>query len=341
VDFDLVRCNHLHRFPDLVKDLGGDPSLLARSAGIDPGAFSRSHTPLGYRRTADLLEHAAVQLLCPDFGMRLAMLQGTEGFGPVGIVMKNSNTFGDAVEYAVKYSHVHSLAVSICVDRSRASPRLFVGHDLLLDHLPHQRQIIELCLLLGHLNAVRTTGGQARVREVHFRYQPLSPFRTYQRYFGCEIRFDQKRDGVVFSERDLRSPIVRPNAELYATTLSLIDSRFACVTRPMHARVRAIILELIGTKDCVKERVAAQLCLHPRTLHRRLSAEGQSYEKIKDEVRRDMAVNYLQHTDVPLPWIAEKLGYAEHSVFTRSCVRWFSVSPRQLRAATIGGCRTV
>jgi AraC-like DNA-binding protein len=351
--FDLVHGNPLRCFPDLVRQLGGDPAALVRAAGISSLALSTDQARLGYRSLADLLERAATQLQCPDFGMRLALHQGTRGFGLMGVVMKNSNTFGDAVEYAVNHAYVHSLAASICFDRDRTARGLFVAHDLLLDHLPNQRQVIEQVLLLGHLNAVATTGGRARVREVHFRYQPLSPLRTYHQYFGCEVRFNQKRDGVAFSEHDLRTPIVQPDTELYAMATSFIESSFASVKRPMHARARAVILQLIGTRDCVKERVAAELCVHPRTLHRRLSAEGQSYEQIKDEVRRDMALNYLQQTDLPFPWIAEKLGYAEHSVFTRSCVRWFSMSPRQLRllrpsnarpqsplrAATICGCR--
>jgi AraC-like DNA-binding protein len=102
----------------------------------------------------------------------------------------------------------------------------------------------------------------------------------------------------------------------------------------MHILVRAVILQLIGTEDCGNERVAAELCLHPRTLHRRLKVEGKSFEGIKDEVRRDVALSYLQQTDLPLPLIAEKLGYAEHSVLSRSCFRWFCASPSQLRSQT-------
>jgi AraC-like DNA-binding protein len=53
--------------------------------------------------------------------------------------------------------------------------------------------------------------------------------------------------------------------------------------------------------------------------------------EIKEEARRDAAQYYLQQTDLPLSQIAERLGYAEHSVFTRSCVRWFSKTPSQMR----------
>jgi hypothetical protein len=34
------------------------------------------------------------------------------------------------------------------------------------------------------------------------------PHDAYRRHFGCEVHFDQRADGVVFTNRDLLSPIV-------------------------------------------------------------------------------------------------------------------------------------
>jgi AraC-like DNA-binding protein len=101
--------------------------------------------------------------------------------------------------------------------------------------------------------------------------------------------------------------------------------------------VRALIVQFIEAEDCSNERVAAELGLHPRTLHRRLKAEGRSFEGIKDEVRRDVALRYLKETDLPLTLVAQRLGYAEQSVLTRSCARWFATSPSQLRSRTRDG----
>jgi AraC-like DNA-binding protein len=332
-DVDAVHADTLRFFPDLVRELGGDPQRLVREVGVDPLLLSKETSVLSYRAMVNLLEHAAEELQCPDFGMRLATLQGGgQVFGPVGVVWKNSNTLGEGLDYIAKHLHAHSLVVRMRLEHDRASHKLFVGYEILLDRLPNKRQVIEQVLLLAHLNAVEITGGQARVREVLFRYQPLSPLATYRRYFGCDVHFDQKEDGVVFSERDLACPILDPDVQLYEMATSFIDTRFTRVTPPLHLQVRAAILQFIGTEDCGNERVAAELCLHPRTLQRRLSAEGKSFEGIKDEVRRDVALSYLQQTDLPLSRIAERLGYAEHSVLSRSCFRWFSASPRQLRS---------
>ena len=330
-EFELVHADLLECFPNVVRDLGGDPDGLMRRVGFEPSDATAARR-LTYRSWITLLEHAATALQCPDFGMRLAHAQGgARILGPVSAVMKNSQTFGAALDYVTTHAHAHSLAASIRVTRDRAVGSWFVGHEILLGNLPNKRQAIEQALLLGHLNALAVTGGQARAREVRFRHQPLSARSTYRAYFGGTVRFDQKEDGVMFSDADLRCPIVHCDASRYAEAVSFIDSRFTRLLPPLHAQVRALIVRLIETRDCSNERVCAELGLHPRTLHRRLKLEGQSFEGIKDEVRRDVALRYLQETNHPLTFVAEKLGYAEQSVLTRSCMRWFAMSPTRLR----------
>ena len=333
--FELLHVDALRFFPQLVRRLGGDGEAMMRQVGIDPAAFAKRSPSLGYRTVAALLELAAAELKRLDFGMQLATVQGGgRVFGPMGVAMENSNTLGEALEFVVDHIHAYSLAARMRLEPDRSTHRLLVPFDILLDRLPRKQQAIEQVLLLAHLNAVQITGGQARVREVLFSHQPLSPLRTYREYFGCEVRFDQAVDAVVFSERDLRCPIVNPDVQLYEMAATFIETRFTRVTPPMHARVRGLVLQYLGGDDCTNERVAADLCLHPRTLHRRLKAEGKSFEGIKDEARRDVALRHLQHTDLSLTRIAERLGYAETSVLSRSCFRWFGASPSRLRSGS-------
>jgi len=332
-EFELVHADALRFFSELVADLGGDPGALLRHVGIDPSIVSKRGSSLGYRALASLLEHAAAELKCADLGMRLATLQGGgKVFGPMGVVMRNSNTLGEALDYVVKHAHAYSLAARMRFQSDRVGRKLLVAFDVLLDRLPDKRQALEQALLLANLNAIEITGGRARVREVLFRHQPVSPPRIYRDYFGCEVRFDQKADGVVFSAQDLLCSIVDPDAQLYEIATAFIDTRFTRSMPPVHALVRGLMLQHLGSEHCTNERIAAELRLHPRTLHRRLKAEGKSFQEIKDEVRRDAALYHLQHTELPLLRIAEKLGYAESSVFSRSCLRWFGASPRQLRS---------
>jgi AraC-like DNA-binding protein len=330
--FDVVHARILRFFPDLVVRLGGDPKVLVQRASIHPEKYAEGQSRATYRQMVHLIELAAAELRCPDFGMRLAKLQGGAGmFGPLGLVMKNSRTLGDALDYVSKHTYAHSLAARIWVKRSRSRKAVFIGHDILVSRMPNKSQAMEQVLLLGHLAAGEITGGHARVRRVHFRHQPVSSRKVYRRYFGCEVRFGQNEDGVVFSERDLASPIIDPDPKVYERATAFIDAKFTRHRAPLYAQARGVIMQFLGTENCRNERIAAELRLHPKTLHRRLKEEGTSFQKIKDEVRRDLMLYYLKQTKLDFARISERLGFAEQSVMTRTCNRWFSAPPTKLR----------
>ena len=321
----MVHARLLRSLPRLVRDLGGDPAALMAAAGI---AGIRAGAT--YRQSARLLHLAASELDCPDFGMRLARRQGGGVFGPLGRAMRHSRTFGEALEYARTHSYAHSLAARITHARSPGGGVL-VSHDILVDHMPDRAQAMEQILLLGNLMAMELTGGGARAQRVHFRHQAVSGLRVYRDYFGCEVRFGQGEDGVIYSRQALASPIVDPDAEIYRAATAFIEARFTRHRPPVNAQVRSAIVEAIGADRCCSEAVAVRLGLHPRTMHRRLAAEGTAFQQIKDEVRRDLIFYYVTQTDLPFTAISERLGFAEQSVMTRSCNRWFRASPTTLR----------
>jgi AraC-like DNA-binding protein len=268
--------------------------------------------------------------------MRLAALQGgTRVMGPIGVAMKNSKTLGQALGYCARQIQAYSLATRVRFMPDRPNHELFVGLEILLDELSDRSQVVEHAMLLANLNVIDITGTTARVRRVSFRHLPLSPLTVYQAAFGCEVVFGAAADGILFQEQDLLCPVMDPDEQLYEMATSFIASHYPPGTPPMHARVRALISRYLGDEDCTNERIAADLCMHPRTLQRRLKCEGKSFESIKDEVRREVAMRYLNRPDMPFTKVAAKLGYAEQSVLSRSCYRWFSASPRELREKAI------
>ncbi len=338
IRFDLVHSDALRFFPDLVEHLGGDSEALLRSARIDPRVVGNRGSMLEYRAMVNLFEIAAVELRCPDFGLQFAALQGgTRVMGPIGVVMKNSNTLGQALGYCAKQIRAYSLATCVRFLPDRANHTLFVGLEILLEGLANQSQVIEHALALVASNVIDITGGRARVRQVSFRHMPLSARSVYQGAFGCEVVFGARADGAVFYEQDLVCPVVDPDEQLYEMATSFIANRHPPQTLPLQARVRALISRRLGEEDCTSDRIAADLCVHPRTLQRRLSRESKSFQIIKDEVRRDMVMLYLQRAQMTFTQVAQELGYADQTVLSRSCSRWFAASPRQLRERWMAG----
>ena len=82
--------------------------------------------------------------------------------------------------------------------------------------------------------------------------------------------------------------------------------------------------------------VCRSLAMTPQTLSRRLRQEGQGYQVLKDDLRRDAAINYLARADLSLRTIAGLVGFSEASTFHRAFKHWTGVAPGEYRQTCLG-----
>jgi AraC-like DNA-binding protein len=334
-DAAMMRTDALRGFSELTTTLGGDPIALLSGNQIEPSLLDGGKGMIPYSQMVQLLERASADLACPDFGMRLAAAQAVQGatkfLGPLDIAMRNSPTLGEAFQYCADHIHAHNNATQICFETLPGDARVFMLFEILIVGLLQRRQAVEHALTVTQHAIHAISGGQARAREVWFTHQPLAPLPVYRSHFNATVRFGQSMNGLFFDEQDFHLPVPGTDPQLYEIATTFIEHRFPTAAISLSARVRMIIARLLVQGQCTHEHVASALGLHPRTLQRRLREEGESFEGIKDAVRRDVALRYLQQPDVPLVRVTEILGYSETSVLSRSCHRWFCASPRELR----------
>ncbi|WP_420799574.1 AraC family transcriptional regulator [Noviherbaspirillum sedimenti] len=320
-------------FPRAVSDLGGTPDLLLHKEHITPSILQESNAVISYRAVISLLERASDELNCPDFGLKLAGYSG-DGItvlGPLEIAMRNSKTLADAYDYCAKNLQVYSPAVHISVGRDFGEGQSSIVFDILLDGVPRQRQTVEHALGLTHLGVKSLSRDKVQPQEVWFSHSPLAPLNVYRLFFGVPVKFGMPANALLFGKDDLQKPIANRNPQIYEMACSFIDTKFPSPSVLLATQVRIILGRLLATGRCTQINVADMLAMHPRTFQRRLKEEGTSFEELVDATRREIALRNLTDTSVSLTRIAEKLGYSETSVLTRSCYRWFSSSPRQLR----------
>lgn len=337
--FDRVNAKLLEGFAALCAQCGGDAAALLARAGI--ACFPESLVPLAltYPRFVALLAEAARSLDCPDFGMRLARAQsGTDLYGPLGGIMRRARTLGEALDYVIARSDVHSPAARISKHALPGRTAMVYSHEIIVGQFAGQGQAIEYMLLAGHIGAAALTGGRARARQVILRHRPISPMATYRRYFGCEVLFDQMLDGIIFTREDLDCAIIGHDPALYSELIAAVEARFARPAPPIEAAARAALLRLVHVGMASNEELAADLGMHLRTLHRRLAQAGTTFQALKNEVRCELARYYLAHTELKLSWISGRLGFSEQAAFTHFCKRHLGVAPRALRQS--GGSRS-
>jgi AraC-like DNA-binding protein len=79
--------------------------------------------------------------------------------------------------------------------------------------------------------------------------------------------------------------------------------------------------------------LAPLLNLSPRSLHRQLKEEGTSLQVLKDEVRRERAIELLQRTRKPVKQVAESAGFQNEKSFIRAFKQWTGQTPAAFRDA--------
>ncbi len=160
---------------------------------------------------------------------------------------------------------------------------------------------------------------------------------AYTERWGCPVRFSSGEDAILLHKDLLNTPLRQPDPLLRKTLeahalsqLASLDTDTALTTRVKHS-IRKQLMHGITRQDMV----ADHLGMTSRTLQRKLSHEGVSYQQLLDEVRQGMAEDFLTNSELGIPDIALRLGYSETTSFHRKFKAETGKTPgefRQLKA---------
>ncbi|MEM1111106.1 MAG: AraC family transcriptional regulator [Pseudomonadota bacterium] len=173
--------------------------------------------------------------------------------------------------------------------------------------------------------------------EVHLRVPRPSHPAHYQELFGCPVRFDEAHTGLVISQSVLQYPVAQ-NEDSLRDFLRQLPYPLVKRSKPgqvnsLSQRIEGMLTSYASQRLPNAELMARQLNMSPRTLHRKLTAEGTSLQQIKDDFRRDLAIHYMGRPELTIDAIATLMGFQDSSAFYRSFKKWTGKSPGSWRRA--------
>ncbi|MGO8779461.1 MAG: AraC family transcriptional regulator [Rhodomicrobium sp.] len=187
--------------------------------------------------------------------------------------------------------------------------------------------------IILHGIACWLVGRRMLLRLVDFRCPEPIHSADYRLFFGAPVRFNQPVSRLAFDAAFLKLTPMRSERALRqflrgAPANILVRYRYDA---GQIAAVRARLRKLAPATWPGFEEMAQQMRLPASTLRHRLRQEGQTYAAIKDEIRRDLAMDWLIHSARSVGEIAGDLGFAEPSAFHRAFRKWTSTSPGVFR----------
>jgi len=136
----------------------------------------------------------------------------------------------------------------------------------------------------------------------------------YDLLFPCPQVFDAPNSSLVFPARYLSLPLLQDERTLKHF---LQRSPADLLSRPDEGDSLSSQIRRLLSRDRTPwpdlDAVAQHLHISPQTLRRHLREEGSSFQALKDELRRDIAIYHLGRADLSLQEIAEQLGFSEPS----------------------------
>lgn len=310
------------------RGLPTEPLLLR--AGIPPALLEAPLARVSQAQYGALLRVLRVRLHDEFWGLLEKPLP-LGSFAQCCRLLVQAPTLGDAVRTGFRYFHgeldafVPRLSVAGGMASMTIVPRA-PGHDYA------QRAFLFFSFGLASWLAAR------RIPLAGVEYRCAAPAHAGEvdRLFQAKVAFDRERYRLWFDARWLDLPQVQ-NTQSLREFLQQAPANLLVKYRDRTSvtdRIRRLLRSRLHGELPSLDEVARTLAMTPQTLSRRLREEGQGFQALKDDLRRDTAIELLQRPDLTLLDIAAQLGFSEASTFHRAFKKWTGVAPGEYRHRT-------
>lgn len=152
-------------------------------------------------------------------------------------------------------------------------------------------------------------------------------------FFGCDVA-PAPAPEMHLAPADARRRMIFANDVQYRQIEAELNRALAerAGAAPVAARVRRALVDLLPSGEATLGAVARRLAVSGRSLQRRLSDEGSSFQQVLDETRAELSLLYLRRDGLSVPEIAYLLAYRDPNSFYRAFQGWTGMTPGQARA---------
>jgi AraC-like DNA-binding protein len=257
----------------------------------------------------------------PHLALTMAAEFKINDLGVFGYAALSSANLGQAREIFHKYHPYNDYFLSLSN---------YVRHNNLYNELHEVFPLNDLLPFAVEEFAVRSitlptmlTGKSYPILELHVTYGPPEPPDLYEKVLGCPCYFNQPRNLLMLDIKRLDDKIQLADEETFRICeqqcRELIQIRNE--GERMADKVKRILLRMPGQFPAM-DNIASALHMSTRTLRRQLATEDISYQQIVDTTRKELALQYLQHSRLSAKEISYLLGYTHVSNFRKAFKNW-------------------
>lgn len=334
-----VPISYVNTLLSSIRQQGWDAEALMASAEIDPATLDGDHFPADqYGR---LYQRVMLEMRDESYGLVSGGKVPNGSLRMMCLCILHSPNLREAIERCSDfYEVIRGPRVKPILELRGRSALIRIGplaevseadyRQILADSPP---SLVRTSLSMWHHFICWLAGRRLALTGVSCSFAPPEDAADYQVLFQAPVRFNAEENALRLPAELLELPIVQTEETLVGflktapyQLLVMVDGDHS-----LASQVRAIIGRDFSRELPSAEAVAFSLNMSVTTLRRRLMREETSYQKIKDDCRKEAAINYLSCPDLSNNDIAGLMGFDETSAFFRSFKKWTGMTPGEYR----------
>lgn len=319
-----------------VKRGASAPDLLA-AAQIDPGLMDTPDARVPFARFKALMAEAKAACREPALALHFGASAPFAELSIVGLIAHAASSMGEAFEQTNRYARL-----VVEVDGHEAGARFAIVRREDGVWIEDRRRNPNVFPELTESTWVRFIHDRQRafphrepyVLEVHMTHAEPLHAAVYRDFFSMPVVFGAAWNALRIRESWLDEPTGSNDRYVFGVFNAHADELMKSLAgaKTIRGQIEAALIPVLHTGKATMESVSRRLGCSRSTLHRRLKQEGESFEVILDDLRRRMAIDYLESRKVSVNEAAYLTGFSEPSAFSRAFRRWTGTSPGKYRS---------
>jgi len=312
---------------------------LLLECGLPPIALEEHDIPITHDQQlaviSRVLERTDPERSIASYALDVGYSVHITGFSVLGLAAMHAANLAECLRVFTTYPELSWSHSHLTVGRR--------GEELFQSFMPDAKlrrgALRDYCVTVDLIATIRIVvdifGPQHEPTQVWLPYPAPDDRRRLTRRLGCPVRFDAP-DARLFYPASLWRATPRLENPILFRAYEKLCVQLARALRTdvaLGEQVRRLLWVSSPPPD--RDTVASMLALSPRTLARKLAAEGTSYGELQREVRFARARELLENRTLQIAEIADRLGFSDPAAFSRAFRTWTAETPSAWRERLI------
>mgnify|MGYP002353134357 FL=1 len=311
---------------EVIAELGLDVTEALGRAGMSQELFADQETLLPLEMIDGLIHDIETRTGCDHIGMLMGRLPGNLGLPEFLLRAAPSPQHGlvDFIGFMNSLPRAGGVYLNVVGEEATfgyvpVAARLRTAHHIADFGVCQPVRMLRDCL-----------GADFKPVRVNLPRRTPSNTAPYRNFFGILPKFNATETSLTFHAGLLEKPSMHANPQLHALLKKYVPKEIGLATQ-----IGRMLPLLIYRGDISRAAIAEAMNMPPRTLHRRLAADGTNYRSILGSVRSEIGRHLIENTDLTISAIASYLLYSDLPAFSREFAKAHGAPPLTWRKSSL------